>query len=91
VRTPCVPTKQAQKYSPLLRKYENHSRTLSSTQMYQAAPTKAAIVMVTGKSFFRSSATLMLGIRRQQDDVEKSQERVDKPRTTREKWRRSRN
>jgi hypothetical protein len=75
VKTPCVPTKQAQKYRPLFRRYENHNRTLSSTQTYQAAPTNAAIVIAIARSFLRSSATPMLeaGLLRRSEDAEQNQ------------------
>jgi hypothetical protein len=53
--------------------------------MYHAAPTKAAIVMATGRSFFRSSATPMLGKGGQLDNVEQTQERVEKP-NDKKKW-----
>ena len=60
VITPSEPRKHDQKYKPFLRKNVSHSLMLSSTQMYQAMPMKAAMVIATGRSFFRSSATPMV-------------------------------
>lgn len=87
VITPSEPTKHDQKYKPFLRRNVSHSLMLSSTQMYQAMPMNAAMVIATGRSFFRSSATPIVANFNGSDQWRQRSHRLNEGRKTTTKWR----